>query len=488
MRLLGYDIQVAKAAPPWPLLPPITNNGWFDGWFNVIRESFPGAWQRNVEVRLDNVLTFSTVYACISLVASDIGKLCIDLVMEDEETDIWTEVDSPAFSPVLRKPNRYQTRQKFIEQWVASKLIHGNTYVLKEYDNRKVVVAMYVLDPQRCRPLIAPDGAVYYQLGANLLAGIDDANAAGIDQTEVTRGSANFVVPASYVIHDVMVPLYHPLIGVTPITACGLSAVQGIAMQQNSATFFQNMSRPGGILTAPGPISDEKARMLRDRWEQNFGAGSNNQGKTAVLGDGLTYQAMTISPVDADMINQLKMSSEQVCSAFHVPPYMVGVAPAPSLNNVEAINQQYYSQCLQCLMEAIEALLDDGLGLEAAGYGSQFDLDDLLKMDTATQYRTYCDGIKAGLVAPNEARKKINLPPLTGGDTVYLQQQNFSIEALNERDQNKPFAKPVPALPAPASKPANNNAPPAPQDQAAMLHEIEWLAGLKQAVNHARTQ
>jgi HK97 family phage portal protein len=152
-------------------------------------------------------------------------------------------VDVPAYSPVLRKPNRYQTRQKFIEQWTTSKLVHGNTYVLKERDNRNVVVRMYVLDPQLTRPLIAPDGAIYYQVSSNRLAGIEAV--AGIDRTEVTNGT--LLIPQSEIIHDVMVPLYHPLCGVSPITACGLAAVQGINIQNNSTRFFENGSRPGGI-------------------------------------------------------------------------------------------------------------------------------------------------------------------------------------------------------------------------------------------------
>jgi hypothetical protein len=42
----------------------------------------------------------------------------------------------------------------------------------------------------------------------------------------------------------------------------------------------------------------------------------------------------------------------------------------------------------------------------------------------------------------DEMRKRANLPPTKGGDTVYLQQQNFSLEALAKRDaQEDPFAR-----------------------------------------------
>jgi HK97 family phage portal protein len=483
VRVFGYDIQITKA-PVGPTLPP---SGWGQpgfgtGWLNsVIRESFPGAWQHNVEVRFDSVVTFSTVYACVTLIASDIGKLCLKLVQEDEQAEIWKDIDAPAFSPLLLKPNHYQIRQKFIEQWVTSKLLHGNAYVLKERDNRNVVTRMYVLDPLLTRPLIAPDGSIFYQLSTNWLAGIQ-TSVGSIDTTEVTRGAVT--VPASEIIHDVMVPLYHPLVGVTPITACGLAATQGLNIQNNSTRFFQNGSRPGGILSAPGVISDDTAKRLKEHWETNY-TGANS-GKVAVLGDGLKYEGMTVNAVDAQLIDQLKWSSETVCSVFHVPPYMVGASAPPKYNNIEALNSQYYSQCLQTLMEAIEALLDDGLGLTPLGYGTEFDLQDLLKMDTATQYKTYGDGVKNGILAPNEARQKLNLPPANGGDSPFLQQQNYSLEALAKRDAKAdPFASNKPAAPPPqAPKPAPQVAPP-PQkllpdlrcDEAAIFTELDLGAG-----------
>src|SRR5678815_2646817 len=122
-----------------------------------------GAWQRNQEVSMDTVLTYSAVFSCVTLIAADIGKLCLRLVSEDDD-GIWTPVESASFSPVLRKPNRYQTRGKFVEQWMVSKLVHGNTYALKQRDNRGVVTALYILDPTRVTPLVSADGAVYYEL------------------------------------------------------------------------------------------------------------------------------------------------------------------------------------------------------------------------------------------------------------------------------------------------------------------------------------
>ena len=61
--------------------------------------------------------------------------------------------------------------------------------------------------------------------------------------------------------------------------------------------------------------------------------------------------------VDAQLIEQLAMSAKMVCSSFGVPPHMVHVGDPPSYNNIEAINQQYYSQTLQKHFESIELCL-----------------------------------------------------------------------------------------------------------------------------------
>ena len=53
---------------------------------------------------------------------------------------------------------------------------------------------------------------------------------------------------------------------------------------------------------------------------------------------------------------------------------------APTNANAEVSNQAYYSDCLQLLIEAAELCLDEGLKLPTP-YGTEFDLDGLLRMD-----------------------------------------------------------------------------------------------------------
>lgn len=413
MKILGLEITRAKA------VEPIAGDR---GWFPLIRESYSGAWQQNVEVKVDSVLSFHAVFACQTLIASDIAKLRVKLVAQDSD-GIWSETKSPSYSPVLRKPNGFQNRIQFFENWVLSKLQRGNAYVLKQRDGRGVVIRLYVLDPTRVRPLVSDAGDVFYELDVDNLPGLTE----------------RVIVPQREIIHDRFNCFFHPLVGLSPIFANGVSATHGLAIQSSSTKLFQNGARPGGLLIAPGDIKEADAARLKAYWDENFSG--KNSGKVAVLGDGMKFESLAMNAVDAQLIEQLKWTSEVVCSTYHVPPYKIGIGQQPTYNNVQALNTEYYSQCLQVLIESIELCLDEGLAT-GESLGTEFDIDNLLRMDSVTQITVIKDAVSAGVMAPNEGRAKLNFKPVPGGEGPYLQQQNFSLLALSKRDaQDDPFAK-----------------------------------------------
>jgi HK97 family phage portal protein len=405
------------------------------GWLS---ETFAGAWQAGVMQPdpLGALTAYGAVYACNARISNDIAKLQPRL-MSLQPDGTW--LPAPGYSPywkVLRRPNGFQNRIQFFAYWLICKLIHGNAYSLKARDGRGMVNALYLIDPRRVKPMVAPDGSVFYQIGGDDLAGVQ---AGGI------------TVPASEVIHDRINCLWHPLVGISPLYACGMAATQGVRIQRNSAAFFENMSRPSGMLTAPGTIDDPTADRLKREWESNFGG--SNLGRLAVLGDGLKYEPMTIPANDAQLIEQLKWTVEDVSRAFGMPLYKIGAGTMPTNNNVESLNQQYYDDCLQPHIEALELCLDEGLEVPT-GYAVELDLDGLLRMDSTAHIEMLTKAVGGAVMTPNEARARRNLPPVTGGNAVYLQQQNYSLEALSKRDARPdPFAKEAPS-PAPAAAPA----------------------------------
>jgi len=391
-----------------------------------------------MEWTTDTVLAHHAVYACITRIAQDFGKLRPKLVEQDED-GIWSEVTSSAFSPVLRKPNRFQNHIQFKEWWITSKLTNGNAYVLLERDGRDAVRSMYLLDPTRVQVLVSTDGAVFYKLKQDNLSGLED--------DEIS-------VPASEIIHDRINCLFHPLVGTSPIFACGTAATMGLQIQQNQSGFFANGSNPSGILSTPVTITPEKATQLSDLWNSRFG--KDKSGGVAVLGDGMKFEAMRMNAVDSQLIQQLGWTAETVCSTFHVPAWKVGVGEQPAYTKPEIANQAYYSDCLQSPIEQWELCMDEAFGFQTSTEGRmlgvELDLDGLLRMDVASQITALRDAVGGSIYTVNEARKKMDLEPVDGGDSIWMQQQNYSLEALQKRDEKEdPFASgssaETPALP-----------------------------------------
>lgn len=453
MRIFGFEFPRVKAQQ----LVAVQSVG--GGWLQIIREGFAGAFSRHVTIDGPrDILAFSGVFAPLTLIAGDIAKLRVKLVEEDED-GICTEIEtSSPFLAVLRKPNHYQNRIQFWWQWILSKLLWGNTYALKVRESsRGMVKALYILDPSRVKPLVATSGDVWYELSPDHLSGLIET----------------VTVPASEIIHDRWNCLWHPLVGVSPIYACALSATHGRRIQNQSTVFFENASRPSGILVAPGTISDQDAAAYKQRWEENYGG--SGTGRTAVLGNGLKYESISAPAEQSQLIEQLGWTKFDCADCFHVPRFKVG-GDVPVGSTIEALNLMYYTDCLQTLIEAAELCLDQGLEVKE-NYYCEFDIDGLLRMDQSSQMKLLTDGVK-GVMAANEARKKINLKPVTGGDEVLTQQQNYSLEALAKRDaKDDPFATAPKSSPAPATPTPDREAMNDDEMEAAALADL-FIQGL----------
>ena len=398
------------------------------GWIQVF-ESYGGAFQQDVALDIGDLTQHPTVYANLNLISGDISKLPARLIRKDS-SGMWTPVEHSEFSRLLDRPNSYQTGQQFRAAWVLSLLMYGNAYVFKDRWPDGRIGGLHVLDPDRVTPLIADTGDIFYRLRQDHLRQVHE----------------DFpTCPAYEIISDRVNCMYHPLIGTPPLHAASLQATIGINAGQNTARLYQNGARPGGILSAPGHIKNETAERIRKSWKENYTG--KNAGSLAVLGDGLTFNPMAVTAKDAEQVETLKLSDAAICKAFSVPLFKIG-GDLPTYANIESVNAIYYSDCLQKYIEGMEACLTHGLDGLPKGYAVELDLDGLLRTDQKTKMETLAEGVKAGIMAPNEARRRLNLPPVDGGDSPYLQQQNYSLSALDERDRNNPWSQgPTPALP-----------------------------------------
>ncbi|WP_280191185.1 phage portal protein [Delftia sp. PS-11] len=451
VKLVGSE-AVEKGivtAQPRAAVSPRTDGVWHD----ITPARPPGYFQMDINVRPETVLSYPSVFACVSLIYNDIGKLRTRLMML-QDNGIWVESTNPAYSPVLRRPNHYQNQIQFKQWWICSKLTWGNTYALKVRDGRGIVVALYILDPGLVQPLIAPDGSIFYQLSQDNLSGLQEATV---------------FVPASEIIHDRMNCMFHPLVGVSPLFAASLPASGGLEMLRDSRRFFNQGAKPSGLLIAPGEISTETATTLSNYWNNNFTG--PNAGKVAVVGDGLKYEPIRMTASDAQTKEQIALTSEMVAQVFHVPAFKVG-GPIPAGQKVGDLNQIYFNDALHSLIEEMELCLDDGLSLPAT-YRTELELDNLLRMDPATQADVLSKLVQGSIKAINEARRDMNLQPLEGGDTVYMQQQDFPLDQVRLNKLPPAQAEPPKAAEPPQQQPPEEADPISEDERKALAQYIE---------------
>lgn len=390
-------------------------DGFWSTVMTTIKEPFSGAWQKNKELKADDGLSYPVVFACVSRIAEDVSKVPLRIEKRDSN-GIYHVARNNELTKLLKSPNSYQDRQKFLAQWEASIQSRGNAYVFKRRAGEKVE-SLHVLSPDLVVPLITPSGSVYYQINSDNLTGITE---------QVT-------VPASEIIHDRINCFFHPLVGLSPLYAAALNVWLGKMSQEQQQRMFANGSTPGGVLIFPGNLSPEKAKEIQGKWNSQYTG--ENVGKTAILGDGVRYERLGVPAEDAQLIEQLRFGAEMICSVFHVPPYKVGIGPMPSISDVEGLNQIYFSDCLQSRITAIQNILDKSFDIEYSVESFRFDLDSLILMDSKTRMEVATGLRKGGLATIDEGRRRVNLPPIDGGDDVYLQQQDHSLAAIAERDK-----------------------------------------------------
>lgn len=397
MQLFGYELSFRKAAP----LRPLSSGR--DGWWPIIHEPYTGAWQLNDSISVEAALTHPSVFAVVTGIAADCSKIAPPLLLERDDDGFWHETVNSAYSPVLMRPNRYQNPQQFAEQWFLSKLITGNTYALKNRDDRGVVNAAYILDPARVKVLIAPDGSVYYELQPNDLAGI-------------AADTPPVVVPQREVFHDRWNCLYHPMIGVPPLSALTGPLTQAGLIQESRTTFFAKGGRPGGVLIAPTKLDPLSAQRIKADIA-NLKAGD------ILLGEfGMTWEPSTTTAVDAQIIQQLGWTDEKIASAYHHPISLLDSSKQPPYANAEASQLDYKSRTLEQHLVSFARVLGDGLDLPSY-LKLEFDDTLLIWMDTTTRVNAAKTALSAGL-SPNEVRDVYHgYGPVPGGELPYLQQQ-----------------------------------------------------------------
>ncbi len=432
-------------------LEPVDSSGSGRSW-RTIFDFRSGAFQQDdsflSEGDQQDVMGTAVVYACIRLLCWDIAKLPAKVCKL--VAGIWEESEHQVLTPLIRRPNYYQGWIDFVLAWLYSYFIAGNAYIIKVREAGRIK-QMIVLDPSLVQPMVdRATGVIVYRVGHDPLTPISDEDT---------------LVPASEIIHHRYMAYGHPLIGSSLLVRAQMAAKMRTGIITSNADLATNNAIPPGLLIAPEGYTEEQLRAMEAKWQ------SRKSGRIAVVDAAFKFESLQSKFIDSQAKEFAEVSALDICAAAGVPPWKVGMGPRPT-GDVEAINIIYYQDSLQLPIEHIEQMLDLGLDVGSDVY-IMLDRAELFLLDSKT--RAEVDSILVkGIKSPDECRKGWNLPPTPGGKHVYLQQQNYSLSALEKRDQ----AAPAPSSSAPT--PGGTGAP-GPADDA----EDDDEAGVPAAASRA---
>ncbi|MCO5145538.1 MAG: phage portal protein [Aquamicrobium sp.] len=188
-------------------------------------------------------------------------------------------------------------------------------------------------------------------------------------------------------------------------------------MERYVVAFWAQSARPGGVITMDKGLGDTGAQKMLQGWKAAF-SGSENAGRTAVLWDGAKWSPMTMTSVDAQLLELRKFQLSEIARAFGIPQHMLGVLDRATWGNYSQAAREYLTSTVLPWMRAVEAALNRTLltDAERGEYRFAFDLDDFSQGDLGERATAISTLITARTINPNEARDWLGLPAREGGD------------------------------------------------------------------------
>lgn len=214
-------------------------------------------------------------------------------------------------------------------------------------------------------------------------------------------------------------------IGVSP-----LATLSQILQEQTNAISWRNAQwdrspKFTGIITRPagGPKWDDgKKERFVQSWHEFR---TSNAGGTPIFEDGMDYKNLgsTISPADANDIEGRRLSEIEVCSAFHIPPELVGSRQG-TFSNIAAFRQMLYGPTLGPLLERFEQAFNLQIipALDAGDEGLYAELDRNAALNGSfLEMAQYLQSAVGGpYMTRSEARSVLDYPKLPGTDQLIV--------------------------------------------------------------------
>lgn len=340
-------------------------------------------------------MKLSAVYACVIAISEDIAKMPLEPYIMDDK---WRKVkayDDPTYELLCLEPNPDSTRFTLIQALVASMLLNGEGFAKVSRDSSGKATSITFVPYS--------DVTVYV-----------DAITERIDFYLLNRTGE--VVEVEDMIH-LLNFTYDGVRGLSTLSFAARTLGIANASEEHAKRFFTNGGSARGILKYSAlKLKQSQRDEIRKEWEENY----RNGNAVAILDGGAEYQSLSISPKDAQLLENRQFNLPEICRFFRISPVKIGDLSKSSYSTVEATNIDYITSTLNTYMVKIEQEFRRKIYPRArrSRMSVEFDPSALLRADTSAQTDLVARMIPVGVFTINEARAKLNLSPIEGGDEL----------------------------------------------------------------------
>lgn len=384
----------------------------------VIRSGTTGS----QSVTVEQAARISTVYACVKVLSESISTIPCKLYRVDGEART-AQPENKLYHLVNRSPNEFMCASELWGWATTSVALHGNCFIHLVRTSSGNVVELLPL----------PHGSVSVHVTAQ--------NIVRYIVTVGEKGAERTYEAGPYDILHLKGMTLDGINGISPIQYnAGMLAGARDAVKYGNAV-YANGASPRGILTTDGVLSDDAYERIKASWAGTHG-GVDNAGKVAIMEAGLSFQTVSMSPSDIDLLNNRKFSRSEIAGMYRIPPHLIGDLEKATYSNISEQQLSFYRDTLSPWLTHFENRLNHTL-LKTSAQVFRFDTSDFLRGDLKTEVEAYKPLLEIGVLSPNEVRAKLGMNPRDGGDEYVSQSNNLTFgNEAPEQEQPQPEAQP----------------------------------------------
>lgn len=215
----------------------------------------------------------------------------------------------------------------------------------------------------------------------------------------------------------------------------GYGKVQAAAMNididdfQNewNRNWFFNSAQPSMLISVDADMSTDQKKRFMEAWRQNFG-GRRNANKVGII-SGSKASVDKISPTmqEMDFLESKAWLRDAILAVFNMSKSDVGIYEDVNRAASATAERRYIKGVVKPRLINFVGVLNE---LFLPNYNQPelfFNFEDPVPEDVNQKMAMYENGIKNFWLTPNEIREQEQLPPVEGGDSIYMP---FSVQPI----------------------------------------------------------